>query len=198
MNDLSQPQQNNIPSQQSTTTPSSVQQPVQLNPVQQAVNIGQSQSGQKIADDVSSGYQPNQNKQTDNVFGSQVPMQQPAVQPISIPHREHILPTSSQSETSALITPSEQEPQIPKEIEHIVEKVENQPVLTEEHKKIGLELAKEATLAVTQPIGIVQLPMTEEEALKVIKLHTKISNSILWLAKLVLKQIKISRQKTVN
>lgn len=89
---------------------------------------------------------------------------------------------------------AETQPEVAVELkEYGVEAVTNQekPQLTEHHKNIGLRPAKESVPAPTQVTSSshVQLPMTEEEALKKIK-STSTKDSKHWLAVLVEKVYK--------
>lgn len=128
---------------------------------------------------------------------AQVLVAQPTAS-VSTPHKEtepfHLagvhLDTSEVSgvaQTEEFIIPSEQEPIIQEELaEHGVEAVADheKPAITAEHRKVGIESAKESTPVLTQPTGAVQLPMTEEETLQTIK-TTGESDSKHWLAKLI-------------
>lgn len=123
------------------------------------------------------------------------PIPQPQA-PVSTPHKEagpfhlagvHSDTSEVSSQIEELIVPSEPEPIIQDELaEHGVEAVvdHEKPKITTEHIKVGLEPAKESTPVATQPSGFVQLPMTEEEAVKTIK-TTKITESKHWLAMLI-------------
>lgn len=113
---------------------------------------------------------------------------QPVATPLSAPQKEQ-QPVAS--ETSEFIKPSEAEPIIHPELaEAGVEKVKEVPDLTLEDKKAGLSAAKESVPVSTAPSGLVQLPMTEEEARQTIK-KTSISDSRHWLAVLVEKVFQL-------
>ncbi|MBI1982525.1 MAG: hypothetical protein HYU49_01805 [Candidatus Levybacteria bacterium] len=121
-----------------------------------------------------------------SVGGSVV--QQPVVTPVSAPQKEQQPPASSVSE---FVKPSEAEPAIHPELAEVgVEKVSEVPELTLEDKKAGLAPAKESVPVLTQPSGLIQLPMTEEEARRTIK-TTNVSDSRHWLAVLVEKMFQI-------
>lgn len=97
----------------------------------------------------------------------------------------------SSVDSSDFIKPSEIEPNIHHEAAEVgVETVSEMPKLTEEHAKVGIGLSKEATPVQTSPSGAVQLPMTAKQAKNIMKTHNKITDSVLWLAVLVLRQIK--------
>lgn len=94
---------------------------------------------------------------------------------------------------------SQKEVQLAPEVAEIgVEAVSEMPTLVQEHAEAGIELAKGAVIPQTQPSGVVQLPMTEEEALKIVKLHKKVADSIFWLATLVLMHIKKIHSKITS
>lgn len=95
------------------------------------------------------------------------------------------------------ITASEPTPKILPEVKDAgVEEVKDALPLTEEHKALGIEHAKESTPVVTEPSGIVGSPLTKAQAKQIIKMHKKIADSIVWLAMLVLKQFKIIQRRT--
>lgn len=144
----------------------------------------------------SSGSQiPNTTNITGDNSGAVNPAQdvaQSQVTPVSIPQKEYGAVSSVDS--SDFIKPSEVEPNIHHEAaEAGVEKVTEMPKLTEEHVKIGIKLSKEAVSVQISPSGVVQLPMTAKQANNIIRTHKKISDSFLWLAVLVLRQIKKMR-----
>ncbi len=117
------------------------------------------------------------------------------VTPVSVPQKEAGPAFSKTVQQEDYIRPSEVEPIIHPEVsEHGVEAVSDHESLqlTDEHKKIGIESAKESTPVATQPTGRVQLPMTEEEAKQAVKIHKKVSDSIVWLAQLILKHAKMA------
>ncbi len=121
--------------------------------------------------------------------------QQPPTQPVGSVAKEQ-----GPLGVSEFIKPSgaESTPVIPPEVaEHGVETVTDyeKPQLTQEHKEVGIHEAKESVPVSTQPTGSVQLPMTEEEARQTVKMHKKVSDSILWLAALILKHAKMVHQK---
>lgn len=112
----------------------------------------------------------------------QVQGQQPAVTPVSAPQKEQ---QPVPSEVSEFVKPSEAGPVIHPELREVgVKEVTEVPDLTLEDKKAGLSAAKESVPVSTAPSGLVQLPMTEEEARHTIK-TTSISDSRHWLAVLV-------------
>lgn len=110
---------------------------------------------------------------------------QPVATPVSAPQKEQ------QPAVSEFLKPSEAEPVIQPELSEAgVEKVKEVPDLTLEDKKAGLEPAKESVPVSTTPSGLVQLPMTEEEAVRTIK-TTSVSDSRHWLAVLVEKVFQL-------
>ena len=82
------------------------------------------------------------------------------------------------------------EPEIHPELEQIdVKSVPEFPEVKPEHKAVGIEPAKESVPAQTAPSGLVQTPMTEEEARLTLK-HAKPTESSFGLATLILKFFK--------
>lgn len=115
-------------------------------------------------------------------------VQQPVVTPVSVPQKEQ-QPVAS--EVSEFVKPSEAEPVIHPELAEVgVKEVTEVPELTLEDKKAGIEPAKESVPVSAAPSGLVQLPMTEEEALRTIK-TTKPSDSRHWWAVLVEKVFQV-------
>lgn len=112
-------------------------------------------------------------------------------QPVNIAPKEQEPINSSEQATKGeeLISPSEIEPQISKEVAEVgIEKVQMQPGLSVEAKEAGIQHAKEATLVSTQPSGIVQLMQN----VKAQGGNTKSSsNSIRWLWELLKKLMKL-------
>lgn len=128
----------------------------------------------------------NQNTQQTNIQPQA--QDQPVVTPVSTPQKEQQPVVSPVSE---FVKPSEAEPTIHPELAEVgVEKVKEVPDLTLEDKKAGLSAAKESVPVSTAPSGLVQLPMTEEEARRTIK-TTSVSDSRHWLAFLIEKVSKL-------
>lgn len=116
--------------------------------------------------------------------------------PVSLPQKEKIIPEMGSVATAEFVKPSEPEPVLSQEVKSAgVENVSEMPRLTNEDAKAGIQLAKEAVPPATEPTGIVELPMTEQEAKKVIKLHKKLADSLYWLGVEVLRQFRIIHQK---
>lgn len=65
-----------------------------------------------------------------------------------------------------------------------VEKVVEFPAVKKDQYEAGIRPAKESTPVITQPSGMVTLPMTDKEALRTIK-TAKVEESRFWLASLV-------------
>ena len=109
-------------------------------------------------------------------------------QPISVPQKEagpgmSIAPSLEEN----YVQKSDAELHIPSEVaEHGVEAVVDHETLqlTEDHKQVGLEPAKESVPVSTQPSGAVQFSLTTQQATQILKMHKKVSDSILWLAKI--------------
>lgn len=123
------------------------------------------------------------------------------VPPVVVPHKEAepiASPTSSTVEE--YIQPSHKEPEIPPElVPHMENSLDNQAVrLTDEHKDVGIEPAKESVPVATEPTGSVNLPISPQQAYKVTKTNKNVADSILWLATLILKHAKIMHQKIFN
>lgn len=120
--------------------------------------------------------------------------------PVSVPQKEQesVLVSSGAGSVEG-IKPSEPEPVIHPELIKVgVEQVSELPKLTAEQEKIGITLAKEAVPVSTAPTGTVQLPLTQQQAKKIVGFHKKVSESIVWLATLVLKQAKIMHRKLMT
>ena len=85
---------------------------------------------------------------------------------------------------------SENEPQIHPEVAKAgVEVVtEEKPQLTEEHFKIGVK--ETIPQPQIEPTENIQLPMSEQKAVQTIKTDKKITDSILWMAIAVIRQLK--------
>lgn len=140
----------------------------------------------------------NQKTQNSNQDDIQVQQQsqQPPAQPVGSVAKEFGPLRQAQGEPvegkpEEYIQPSgaETQPEVPVELqEHGVEVVPDQekPNLTEHHANIGIRHAKESVPAPTQVTSSshIQFPMTEEEALQIIK-TTGTSDSKHWLAMLV-------------
>ena len=140
-----------------------------------SINSGQVQKAQndsvsQMTDQTNQQNQPVQDQKS-------APFATPA--PVSLPQKEQapVISDASKDQAAELIKPSEEEPKIPQEVKEAgVEAVSEKPYLTEEHKALGIKHAKEGTPVSTQPSGIVKLPMSENEALKIIK-TTKIGRA---------------------
>lgn len=99
----------------------------------------------------------------------------------------------TQTETQNIIVPTETEPKLSPEVKEAgVEVVQSEnPPLSQDIKQMGVEMAKDAVPVATQPIGLVQLPMTKQQALQALKQNKKDPKlSVDWLALFVLKLIK--------
>lgn len=102
---------------------------------------------------------------------------------------EFIKPTGAEAE---LVIP-------PEVAEHGIETVPNTeaPPLTVEHKEAGIHHAKESVPVSSQPQQTIKLPITEEEALRIMK-TTGVSESKHWMAVLIEKvydQLRFMHQK---
>lgn len=104
------------------------------------------------------------------------------IMPVSPPQKEHESVFASEPETKLHA----------EVIEAGVEKVSEMPI-NSDHEKAGIKLAKESVPVKTSPSGIVRLPLTTKQAKSILKAHKKVTDSILWFAILVLRQIKKMR-----
>lgn len=67
------------------------------------------------------------------------------------------------------VMPSEQEPKLHPEVENVgVEAVTQVPEVPKEVKELGLQPSAEATKIVTEPTGVVKLPLSEDQAEQII------------------------------
>lgn len=100
------------------------------------------------------------------------------------------------ADVSEVVKPTETEPVIEdKEVKEAgVETVTDVPKLTQEHIKAGINVSSQIAPVITFHTGLVKPPLTEEEAKKILKLHKKIGNSVVWLATEVLRQFKIVKK----
>ncbi|MBU2632806.1 hypothetical protein KKG52_03755 [Patescibacteria group bacterium] len=93
--------------------------------------------------------------------------------------------------TGPLLTSSEQDPNIEQEVKEAgVEKVSEKLQLTKEHEQIGVKHASSTTPVNLEPQKTIGLPMPVTKAREVIKTHKKVADSILWMAKTVIRQFK--------
>ena len=120
------------------------------------------------------------------------------VTPVSVPQKEfEAIPSPLNNQE--VVKPTELEPKLNQEVKEAgVEVVSEKPVLDHKHGEIGVIHSHESITVQTEPSGIVQLPMTAQQAQNIIKTHKGIADSIVWLAVLVLRQIKIMRNKVIN
>lgn len=89
---------------------------------------------------------------------------------------------------------SEPELAISKELKDIgVESVPSLPNITETDRQAGITPSPQSAQVNIQPSGIVQLPLNQSEARDIVKSRKTVSDSIVWLANLVLKQFKRKR-----
>lgn len=134
---------------------------------------------------------PNQTNDDQNLQQTQS-QQQPPAQPVGSVAKEHgPIGVSVESKPEEYIVPSgaEVEPVVSPELaEHGVEVVANRehPVLSDDHRQIGIQHAKESVPVTTHPQGSIQLPMTEEDADRRFR-TTKVDDSDHWFTALVKK-----------
>ena len=118
----------------------------------------------------------------------QVPVQQT---PVSKPSKE-----AEGAPVSEFIKPSETSPNISSELSEFIKEEE---VKLPDHEII--KAAGENVPVSLEPSGAVQLPMTEAEALKIIKTDKNLADSLLWLAKLIeriYQQIRLLARKSLT
>src|SRR3989339_317525 len=123
-------------------------------------NQVQSQGGQGSKGD--EGNQPVGSLQKEQ--GPSQTWQEPVVSqepPVQVQNEEHL-------------TASEADPEIHPEVAEAGVKAVEKPQVGQDVIKVGLEPAKEEVLVATQPSGLVKLPMTKEEAEKIVKLHKRV------------------------
>lgn len=129
-------------------------------------------------------------------------VQPPQTQPVagSSPlqkEREVIGLAKAKNSLSEVIQASEIAPELSQEEKEAgVEAVSHGQNLTTEHKEAGIYHAKESTPVSTSPSGMVSLPMTKQKAQSVLKTY-KITDSIKWLAALILKLLKSETRSSV-
>lgn len=141
----------------------------------------------------------NTNDQTVNT--NQTPQNQPnqgqvasSVQPTPV---GSVQKESGPAVATDFIKPTEKAPEVPAQLTELgVEATPSQesPKLSLEDKKAGLGLAKESTAVITSPSGMVTLPMSGQQAKQA--LHRKVSDSMRWLAMLILRQLKKQETKS--
>ena len=109
--------------------------------------------------------------------------------------KEHDLGGGAQKD-EALIAPSEPHPEIPLDLKEIgVEAVHELPQLTLEDKKSGILPSPQSLPVLTQLTPEDNLPLSKEKAHQILKFHKKVSDSVTWLAILVLKHVKKMHEK---
>lgn len=128
---------------------------------------------------------------------TQQPAADPAQVPVSAPHKEAEVPP-----VSNFVKHSETEPVLDEEVEKAgVEKISEELKITPEHEQIGIRPGSDSIQPSLEPSGAVRLPMTEEEALKIIKTDKNLADSLLWLAKLIeriYQQIRLLAKKSLT
>ena len=116
--------------------------------------------------------------------------------PVSVVPKKETEPTL----VTEHIKSSEPELNIHPEITGMVEKTAEYPVLTQEHHEAGLRLSepKPVIIAEQKPQSVGTLPMTESQALHVVKTG-KVDSTKSWFANLVLKVIeKVKKQNELS
>lgn len=137
----------------------------------------------------------NQQDQAQQTFVNQPVGQAGQQSPVVAPGTGGKEQLSGVADQAEFITPSEQEPNLSREEKEFgVETVSEHPRLTKEHEKIGIKPSGASAPVSAIPSGMIQLPMTQAKATGILKMHKKVTDSILWLATLVLKQIRITNK----
>lgn len=188
----------------------------------QQASFSQNQPQQSLPSVVATGVQVAQDSLQDAVSQQQpipdeqasflvqqvpvVPSGQKEVGPVTYPGAESLpqpeviedVHSGESNQQEALVQVSEQEPHLAPEVaEAGVEVQQTHPQLTEVEQQVGVTYAAEATPVPTQPSGMVQLPMTQQEAEAVLKTKKSVRDSIRWLAALIIKQLKVSENKPI-
>ncbi|MBI2622018.1 hypothetical protein HYW66_00050, partial [Candidatus Microgenomates bacterium] len=114
-------------------------------------------------------------------------MDDTAQQPVSGPQKEQE-PIAGRS----YIEQVERAPEIPPEVAQVgVAPISQTAPLTKEDREAGIIEAGEAVPTKTEPEGLVNLPLTEQEARSALRIHKNIKEAIVWLANFVLRQFRI-------
>jgi len=94
---------------------------------------------------------------------------------------------------ASLMRSSETEPVIPPEAAELgVENVSERPVLTTEQQEAGIKISDQRPLETATPPSspLISAPLSEKESLIVLQKTSNKFNAIVWLADLILRQIK--------
>ncbi|MBI4079025.1 MAG: hypothetical protein HY429_01880 [Candidatus Levybacteria bacterium] len=134
------------------------------------------------------------------------PLQQPsppqvAQTPISGVQKEHEVLGAPLQSSETLLTPVETKPALSPEVEKAGVEVpleHEPPQIPHEAQEAGLAHAKESAPLPTTPSETLVLPMDPKQAHIILKTHKKISDSIVWLAMLVLRQVKMMHEKVIG
>lgn len=161
---------------------------------QQANDVDQTpiNSGQTQQDD-SQSQQATQPVQTSQTQHEEKKEEIPAA-PVSAPSKEGgpAAPVS----TEKLVVPSLEKVEVAPELKEIgVEAKDEVPELTPEDAQAGIVHAKESTPVVVAEEPSIKLPMSQQQAQQIVKLHKKVKDSLFWFAMLILRQWQISERK---
>lgn len=115
--------------------------------------------------------------------------------PVSIPQKEQEPIFTGMSEAVEFISPTEKGPVLHKEVKDAGVEVTPQPSVSQIAKELGVEQIKENTPVEVDPIRFMKLPITSGSANQVVSQHGRFRDSILWLAMLILRQIKMAKFK---
>lgn len=115
--------------------------------------------------------------------------------PISIPQKEQEPISTGVSQAVEFISPTEKEPVLHQEVKDAGVEATPQPSVSQIAKELGVEQIKENTPVEVDPIKFMKLPITSGSAKQVVSQTGRFRDSILWLAMLILRQIKMAKFK---
>lgn len=99
---------------------------------------------------------------------------------------EHLSVASSEP----VVKPSEAQPTLHPEVhESGVRSLPSTPPITQDQINVGIQSAKESTPVITQPSGIITLPLNEQKAKEIINHDKNTQDSAVWLATLIIHEL---------
>lgn len=105
----------------------------------------------------------------------------------------------TQKEKEGFMSPSETQPVLDEELKSAgVKHHSEQPELTQEHVDIGVKPSLESNPVSMSDSGKIILPITEEEAEKVLLGKSSTDSSLKWLAVLIVKHFKRIHSRITN
>lgn len=201
--------------------PNPVQQDINSTQINQPITQENDQTSQKIPSsqhqDLGSAENTALTAQNSSSPAQTPPVTPPAAPqtPISLPNKElgpsriavstasvELRPRPEEDEDVSSVgvtpVPSEALPELHPEVKEAGVEVSiehhEKPHLTDEHKAVGIEHAPVNAPVSTQPTLNIVLPLPEQKAQEVARKDKNISDSILWLAFLVLKRLRVLRE----